>query len=66
MKTGIQADPCSARDGVENRSEAREGSLPSDDSGLASIPSPLGPKASGKQSGGGEEPGAGRLSEMKY
>lgn len=51
---------------MENRSRAQEGSLASDDSGLASVPSPPGPKASGKQSGGGEKPEAGRLSEMKY
>lgn len=45
---------------MENRSGAQKGSLASDDSGLASIPSPPGPKASGKQSEGGEKPGAGR------
>lgn len=56
----------SATDGTEDRPGAQECSLASDDSGLASIPSPPGPKASGKQSGGGGRPGAGRLSEMKY
>lgn len=65
-KEGVQAGPCSAKDGVEKRSEAQEGSLASDNSGLAGIPSPPGPKASGKQSGGREKPEAGRLSEMKY
>lgn len=56
----------SVADGIEDRSRAQEGSLASDVFGLASIPSPPGPKASGKQSGGGGRPGAGRLSEMKY
>lgn len=65
-KEGIRVGPCSAKDGVEKRSEAQEGSLASDNSGLASIPSPPGPKASGKQSGGREKPEAGRLSEIKY
>lgn len=51
---------------MEDRSGAQEGSLASDDSELASIPNPPGPNASGKQSGGGEKPGAGKLSEMKY